>query len=58
MSQNCYYDVVPNAKRPVYYDLPVLQSEVCADLLTMRRKQLEDFTVDAALLEENCFEPI
>jgi Mitochondrial ribosomal death-associated protein 3 len=57
MSQNGYY-IVPNAKRPGYYDLPVLQSEVCADLLTTHRKQLEDFTVDATMLEEYCTEPI
>jgi Mitochondrial ribosomal death-associated protein 3 len=57
MSQNGYY-LVPNAKRPGYYDLPVLQSEVCADLLTTHRNQLEAFTVDANLLEEYCTEPI
>jgi hypothetical protein len=55
LSQNGFY-IVPNVKRPGYYDLPVLQSEVCGDLLTSHRKQLEEFTISALVLEQYCTE--
>lgn len=55
MTQNCFY-VEPSARREGYYDLPVLQAQVCGDLLKSHERELEAFNVTDEQLKEYCTE--